>query len=373
MRRRGATCGVQAFLARGFGRPSRRTHGRRPRRRSTSRSRRRSRTSRFVGLPGALRPHRSPRTTTRPSPAAGSSCARRSTSSSPTRFRLGVRGVFDYGTEPNIDNALNYDNYHLARRVPRPLLPRCWTPGALDGPGRRLRHAARRRARCSGTTTSRRPARRSRMRRRSTRARASRSTAAGFYSAQHYRDESLLGVGQVVWNRASPAVSRSRRRRPSGTLDMRDLDPAVLPREPRDRRERPARVRVEVRASRSPRPAPVPRLRAAGDGRPRLHPQLRRRRRQGTQRLRGRPDRRRGRNARNWRAFFVYQYIGRDALVGAYNTDDWWLHTWAGATASGSRTRFCRGSTSSRPSSSSGASTRHYWIKRVTVDLVKMF
>ena len=27
--------------------------------------------------------------------------------------------------------------------------------------------------------------------------------------------------------------------------------------------------------------------------------------------------------------FFVYQYIERDALVGAYNTDDWWWHTWA--------------------------------------------
>ena len=29
-----------------------------------------------------------------------------------------------------------------------------------------------------------------------------------------------------------------------------------------------------------------------------------------------------------WRAFFVYQYVGRDAVVGAYNTDDWWFHTW---------------------------------------------
>ena len=39
----------------------------------------------------------------------------------------------------------------------------------------------------------------------------------------------------------------------------------------------------------------------------------------------------RARSARrgHWRAFFVYQYIGRDALVGAYNTDDWWWHTWA--------------------------------------------
>jgi hypothetical protein len=26
--------------------------------------------------------------------------------------------------------------------------------------------------------------------------------------------------------------------------------------------------------------------------------------------------------------FDIYQYVDRDALVGAYNTDDWWFHTW---------------------------------------------
>ena len=26
--------------------------------------------------------------------------------------------------------------------------------------------------------------------------------------------------------------------------------------------------------------------------------------------------------------FDVYQYVDRDAVVGAYNTDDWWFHTW---------------------------------------------
>ena len=28
-----------------------------------------------------------------------------------------------------------------------------------------------------------------------------------------------------------------------------------------------------------------------------------------------------------WRAFYTYQYVERDALVGAYNTDDWWFHS----------------------------------------------
>jgi putative porin len=33
-------------------------------------------------------------------------------------------------------------------------------------------------------------------------------------------------------------------------------------------------------------------------------------------------------NPWDWRVFYTYQYVDRDALVGAYNTDDWWFHTW---------------------------------------------
>jgi hypothetical protein len=28
------------------------------------------------------------------------------------------------------------------------------------------------------------------------------------------------------------------------------------------------------------------------------------------------------------RAFYTFQHVERDALLGAYNTDDWWFHTW---------------------------------------------
>ena len=30
---------------------------------------------------------------------------------------------------------------------------------------------------------------------------------------------------------------------------------------------------------------------------------------------------------RTWRAFYIYQYVERNAVVGAYNTDDWWFHS----------------------------------------------
>ena len=33
-------------------------------------------------------------------------------------------------------------------------------------------------------------------------------------------------------------------------------------------------------------------------------------------------------NRGDFQVFDVYQYVDRDAVVGAYNTDDWWFHTW---------------------------------------------
>ena len=30
----------------------------------------------------------------------------------------------------------------------------------------------------------------------------------------------------------------------------------------------------------------------------------------------------------DWRFFYTFQYVERDALLGAYNTDDWWFHSW---------------------------------------------
>jgi hypothetical protein len=29
-----------------------------------------------------------------------------------------------------------------------------------------------------------------------------------------------------------------------------------------------------------------------------------------------------------WRFFYTYQYVERDAVLGAFNTDDWWFHSW---------------------------------------------
>jgi Putative porin len=33
-------------------------------------------------------------------------------------------------------------------------------------------------------------------------------------------------------------------------------------------------------------------------------------------------------NPWDWRVFYIFQYVERDAVLGAYNTDDWWFHSW---------------------------------------------
>ena len=115
-----------------------------------------------------------------------------------SEFRLGVRGVFDYGTEPNIDNAIYEDNYvSRGAYVDRYFL--LWTPGAwtvqagafslpvaasemlwdkydIQTPGAAVSYVHPL-APTSSLTFS----------------------AGGFYSPQRYRDESILGVGQVLW------------------------------------------------------------------------------------------------------------------------------------------------------------------------------
>lgn len=286
-------------------------------------------------------------------------------------FRLGVRGVFDYGTEPNIDNALYEDNYiSRAAYLDRYFL--LWTPGAwtvragafaqpivasemlwdhdIQTPGAAVSYAKALDASSSLTVT-----------------------AAGFYSAQHYRDESLLGVGQVVWNRGEPGRFAIQTSASFWNLDMRDLDPQYY----RENRVTLVNghlayqskfelldllVRLQFPVCALPVTISLDYIHnfgaVAGKGHNAYEVGL-------TVGAVGTP--------RNWRAFFVYQYIGRDALVGAYNTDDWWWHTWAEGYRFGfaytilPRVYLQPAFVVQRRLDSA------YWIQRVTVDLVKMF
>jgi hypothetical protein len=76
---------------------------------------------------------------------------------------------------------------------------------------------------------------------------------------------------------------------------------------------------------------------------------------------------------RQWRTFYTYQYVQRDAVVGAYNTDDWWFHTWyEGHRLGVAVTVLPRVYVQASGSLQRRLDTRH-WVSRCLVDVVKMF
>ncbi len=289
---------------------------------------------------------------------------------SPT-VRVGVRGVLDYGTEPNYDNALYMDNY-VSRGAAVDEYFVAWTPGAwtfqvgafdipvvatemlwdhrdLPTPGGSLSYVHRLGATSSLTFT-----------------------AAGIYGAQRYRDHSLLGVGQVVWNWGDESRFAVQAASAFWNLAMKDVALQYY------RENRVTIVNgqltylsrfqllddlVQLRFPIAGMPASVSldfvhNFGVVGTG-PNAYEAAAMLGSVGT------PGR--------WRAFFAYQHIGRDALVGAYNTDDWWWHTWA----EGYRVGFAYTVAPLVYVQPAVVWQRRldtdHWINRVTVDLVKMF
>lgn len=75
----------------------------------------------------------------------------------------------------------------------------------------------------------------------------------------------------------------------------------------------------------------------------------------------------------DWRVFYTYQYVARDAVLGAYNTDDWWFHSWyqghrAGVAFTVLPRLFVQGTVTFQRRLDLKST-----LNRVTVDLVKMF
>ena len=71
--------------------------------------------------------------------------------------------------------------------------------------------------------------------------------------------------------------------------------------------------------------------------------------------------------------FDVYQYVDRDAVVGAYNTDDWWFHTWYTGHRVGLSVTVLP-QIALRPSVVfQRRQDREHYLNRYLLDLVKMF
>jgi hypothetical protein len=296
------------------------------------------------------------------------------------RFRIGVRAVFDYGTEPNSDNSRNFDNYHsrgstvqryyveakpgnftiLAGAFGMPLAAtEMFWDHDIQTPGAAVTYQARVGSESTLTVSG-----------------------AGFYGPQSQGDHTRIGAGQVIWSTGDPnrlgvqtAVSfwyfdpddlklffadgrpnLIRQNYPNAALDGLLSDYRILD----------ASVRVTFPIGRVPVFIGIDALtnfglkgiaKQEGDGQA-LEANL-------TLGRVGTPG--------NWRFFYIFQYIEQDALIGAYNTDDWWFHTWyrghrIGVSYTILPSVFVQGSFRVQQ-----RLDRDSWLNRILIDLVKMF
>jgi hypothetical protein len=74
-----------------------------------------------------------------------------------------------------------------------------------------------------------------------------------------------------------------------------------------------------------------------------------------------------------FRASYGYQYIQRDATVGAYNSDDWWYHTWYEGHRVALAWTFLPNVYLQGAVTLQRRLDTQYWVNRYLVDLVKMF
>jgi hypothetical protein len=288
------------------------------------------------------------------------------------RFRVGVRAVGDLGTDRNEDNAPNFDNYrsrgatierwYLEAKpgsfridagsfgMPLVATEMLWdrdiqTPGLA---------AAWELAAGQSTLTL---------------------VGAGFYGPQREGDRTRIGAAQIVWRFGDPGRLAVEAAGSYWYFDPERLKPAYI-------RQNVSVVRGEVLAyashfrivdatvrlrfpiARAPATVSFDLVRntATASESDRQNSAF-----EATFALGrvGRPG--------DWRALYQFQYVERDAVLGAYNTDDWWFHSWyRGHRAAVAFTFlpdvFLQGSVVLQKRLDA-----RYWLNRVIVDLVKLF
>jgi hypothetical protein len=288
------------------------------------------------------------------------------------RFRIGVRAVGDLGTDDNAGNLRNFDNYHsrgatieryYIEAKPGPLTIRAGAFGMplvatemlwdrdIQTPGLSLAWQIP----AGGSTVT--------------------LAGAGFYGPQRNNDQTRIWVGQSVWRIGDPD-----RFSLEAAASYWHFEPESL---------NPAYVRQNYFELVNGRPEYVSnfhigdlilRLRFAVAGLP-VSLSLDGAHNFGTrQEAVGDEDAfeaslavgRLG-NPGDWRVFCTFQYVERDAVLGAYNTDDWWFHSWYRGVRGGVAVTvlprvFIQGSIAfQRRLDLRGT------LNRINVDLVKMF
>ncbi|HEU5248625.1 MAG TPA: putative porin [Thermoanaerobaculia bacterium] len=285
------------------------------------------------------------------------------------RFKLAVRGVGNLGTDDNRENARNFDNYRsdgaMLDRLYVEAHPGAWTILAgqfgmplvasemlwdrdVQTPGAAVSHQL---AVGSGTVTL---------------------TGAGFFGPQREGDDSKIFAGQAVWrggdvDRFAVEVASA-----YWDFDLEDLKSHLVRQNGSEQYAGGVRpesgfrlvdVLVRLRFPALSLPATISldgihNLEAEGGRRNAFEGALA----VGSV---GTPG--------TWRAFYMFQYVERDAVVGAYNTDDWWFHSrYRGHRAGVAVTLLPQVYVQGTFLVQRRLDLRT-WLNRITVDLVKMF
>jgi hypothetical protein len=283
-------------------------------------------------------------------------------------LRLGVRAVFDYGTESYEDPY--YDNY-INRGANLDRLYVLWRPGELAIRGGKFGMPLMatemmwdRDLQTLGGAASWTPM----------------SVAGGaltfaggfFYGPQHFHDTSRIGVGQVVGRFGDEGGLQVEASASYWGYDMRDIEPSYFRQNTISFVPDGARytsefhvgdllVRVHVPLGPVPVVVSLDGVRnfAAAEGRRNAF--------EGavTAGSLGAPG--------QFRVSYGYQYVQRDAVVGAYNSDDWWYHTWYEGHRAAVAWTFLPNLYLQAAFTVQRRLDTHYWVNRYLVDLVRMF
>ena len=285
------------------------------------------------------------------------------------RFKVAVRAVGDLGTDNNSQNARNFDNYRsdgaMLDRFYLEARPGAWTILAgrfgmplaasevlwdrdIQTPGAAVSHQF---ATGSSTLTV---------------------TGGGFYGPQREGDRSRIFAGQVAWRGGDVDRFAVEAAAAYWDFDLEDLKSHLVRQnspEPYAGGQRPesgfrlADLLVRVRFPALSLPVTVSidgihNFEARTPNRDAFEAALA----VGSV---GTPG--------TWRAFYMYQYVQRDAVVGAYNTDDWWFHSRyighrAGVAVTILPQVYFQGTFLVQR-----RLDLHAWLNRITFDLVKMF
>jgi hypothetical protein len=197
--------------------------------------------------------------------------------------------------------------------------------------------------------------------------------AAGFYAPQNHGDRSRIGVGQVVWRVGDESRIRLEASASYWSYDLRQIPPVYI-------RENSTALSsngqltyasgyhvADLLLRLRSRVCEVPLLLSL-DGIHNFEAGAKKRNAFEAVLSAGRTG-----TPGDLRAFYAYQYVQRDALVAAYNTDDWWFHTWYEGHRAGIAWTFLPQTYVQVSGSVQRRLDSRNWVNRYLVDVVKMF